>query len=58
MVDQRVFDTRSVRQQDRLAFWTDVMHSQILPVSIDPRRDEALSSDAMRSTSIGDLQVR
>ncbi|HUS22389.1 MAG TPA: helix-turn-helix domain-containing protein [Aeromicrobium sp.] len=57
-MDQKVFDTRSVRPADRLAFWHEVMHSQILPVGIDPRRDEALASDAMRSTSIGDLQVR
>lgn len=57
-MSQQVFSTSSVRKEDRLNFWTEVMHKQILPVAIDPRLDRNLAADAMRSTSIGDLQVR
>jgi AraC-like DNA-binding protein len=57
-VTRQVFDTGSVRQAERLAFWHEVMRSQILPVGIDPRRDGTLTSDAMRSTRIGDLHIR
>ena len=57
-MDQQVFDTRRVRRQERLAFWHEVMRSQILPVSIDPRQDESLASDAMRASRVGDLHIR
>ena len=54
----RTFDTRRDSGGDPLAFWTETVCSQILPVQIDPRQDAQLSTSAMRSTSIGDLQLR
>lgn len=54
----RTFDTRSCQHGERLAFWTEAICSQILPVRIDPRRDADLATNAMRSTSIADLQIR
>jgi hypothetical protein len=54
----RTFDTRRDSGGDPLGFWTETVCSQILPVHIDPRQDAQLSSSAMRSTSIGDLQLR
>jgi AraC-like DNA-binding protein len=54
----RTFDTRRDCHGDPLGFWTETVCSQILPVHIDPRQDAQLSTSAMRSTSIGDLQLR
>ena len=54
----RTYDTRRCGGADRLAYWTETVCSQILPVQIDPRHDADLSATAMRSTGVGDLQVR
>jgi AraC-like DNA-binding protein len=54
----RLYDTRECADADRLAYWTETVCSQILPVRIDPRHDAHLAATAMRSTSVGDLQVR
>lgn len=54
----RTYDTAQHSGRDRLAFWTETVCSQILPVQIDPRHDADLSHSAMRSTGVGDLQLR
>lgn len=54
----QTFDTRQYAPAERLAYWTETVCSQILPVAIDPRTDAALDATGMRSTSIGDLQIR
>lgn len=54
----RTFDTGRQSGNDRLAFWTETVCSQILPVQIDPRQDAHLGGSVMRSTSLGDLQLR
>ncbi len=54
----RTYETGRYSGDDRLAFWTETVCSQILPVHIDPRHDAHLSHSAMRSTSLGDLQLR
>jgi AraC-like DNA-binding protein len=54
----RTYDTRQCSGRERLAYWTETVCSQILPVQIDPRGSEQLHATAMRSTGLGDLQVR
>jgi len=54
----RTYETDRYRGDERLAFWTETVCSQILPVQIDPRHDPQLAHTAMRSTSVGDLQLR
>lgn len=54
----RTYDTRSCSSRERLEFWTAAVCEQIVPVQIDPRGTEQLQKTAMRSTSLGALQVR
>jgi hypothetical protein len=54
----RTFEAGSCSGGDRLAFWIETVCSQILPVRIDPRHDALLERTAMRSTSLGELQLR
>lgn len=54
----KVFDTRQASSAERLDYWTQTVCDQIVPVRIDPRGAEQLTGTAMRSTSLGALQVR
>jgi AraC-like DNA-binding protein len=54
----RLYDTGRDSEGDPLGFWTETVCSQILPVRIDPRQDANLVHSAMRSTSVGALQLR
>lgn len=54
----RTFDTREASAAHRLDYWTQTVCEQIVPVQIDPRGWEQLTGTAMRSTSLGALQVR
>ena len=54
----RIFDTREASAAERLDYWVHAVSEQIVPVQIDPRGVEQLGATAMRSTSLGALQVR
>lgn len=54
----KLFDTSHASSADRLEYWTRTVCDQIVPVQIDPRGAEQLNRTAMRSTSLGALQVR
>lgn len=54
----KLFDTSQASTAERLDFWTQTVCEQIVPVQIDPRGAEQLNRTAMRSTSLGALQVR